>query len=241
MARDWLLVETLGNEPAVVALGRQLKNLVPITTFLRRNPNLAAIQTAIAESLQNSQSMVSITPKSRRVIRTEPVLMSDGRMHGVHIWIGPAEAEPPERPIPGPLKWNMTLGVATDTPESLINTGRNLEVEDPQRRAFADSWPARRSQAQRGQGARGRGQPGTRTHPVRHLGQHRLAGQSHPGELCRSQRTRTGAGWPRPRDRTGDELARRTGRPGAAGRSACAADPARVGAARCAPGVVRSE
>src|SRR5271156_5526470 len=142
MARDWLLVETLGNEPAVVALGRQLKNLVPITTFLRRNPNLAAIQTAIAESLQNSQSMVSITPKSRRVIRTEPVLMSDGRMHGVHIWIGPAEAEPPERPIPGPLKWNMTLGVATDTPESLINTGRNLEVEDPQRRAFADSWPA---------------------------------------------------------------------------------------------------
>jgi hypothetical protein len=126
MARDWLLVETLGNEPAVVALGRQLKNLVPITTFLRRNPNLAAIQTAIAESLQTSQSMVSITPKSRRVIRTEPVLMSDGRMHGVHIWIGLAEAEPPERPIPGPLKWNMTLGVATDTPESLINTGRNL-------------------------------------------------------------------------------------------------------------------
>ena len=57
--------------------------------------------------------------------------MSDGRMHGVHIWIGPAEAEPPERPIPGPLKWDMTLGVATDTPESLINTGRNLEVEDP--------------------------------------------------------------------------------------------------------------
>jgi hypothetical protein len=142
MARDWLLVETLGKEPAVVALGRQLKNLVPITTFLRRNPNLAAIQTAIAESLQNSQSMVSITPKSRRVIRTEPVLMSDGRMHGVHIWIGPAAAEPPERPIPGPLKWDMTAGVATDTPESLANTGRNLEGEDPQRRAFADSWPS---------------------------------------------------------------------------------------------------
>jgi hypothetical protein len=142
MARDWLLVETLGNEPAVVALGRQLKNLVPITVFLRRNPHLAAIQSAIAESLQNSQSLVSITPKSHRVIRTEPVLMSDGRMHGVHVWSGPAEVEPPERPIPGPLKWDMTLGVAIDTPESLANTGRNLEVEDPQRRAFADSWPS---------------------------------------------------------------------------------------------------
>ncbi|HXO49025.1 MAG TPA: GAF domain-containing protein, partial [Mycobacterium sp.] len=28
MAGDWLLVETLGTEPAVVALGRQLRNLV---------------------------------------------------------------------------------------------------------------------------------------------------------------------------------------------------------------------
>ena len=30
MAHDWLLVETLGDEPAVVAQGQQLKNLVPI-------------------------------------------------------------------------------------------------------------------------------------------------------------------------------------------------------------------
>jgi hypothetical protein len=142
MAHDWLLVETLGKEPAVVALGRQLRNLVPITAFLRRNPHLAAIQTAIAESLQTNQSMVSITPKRDRVIRTEPVLMSDGRMHGVHIWSGPAGVEPPERPIPGPLKWDMTLGVATDTPESLANTGRNLAIEDPEGRAFADSWPS---------------------------------------------------------------------------------------------------
>ena len=37
MGHDWLLVETLGDEPAVVAQGRQLKNLVPITTFLRRS------------------------------------------------------------------------------------------------------------------------------------------------------------------------------------------------------------
>jgi len=142
MARDWLLVETLGSEPAVVALGRQSRNLVPITVFLRRNPHLAAIRTAIAESLQTSQSLVSITPKKDRVIRTEPVLMSDGRMHGVHVWSGPAAAEPPERPIPGPLKWDMTLGVATDTPESLANTGRNLDVGDPEVRAFAESWPS---------------------------------------------------------------------------------------------------
>jgi Domain of unknown function (DUF5593) len=64
MAGDWLLVETLGREPAVVALGRQLKNLVPIAVFLRRNPRLATIQSTIAESLQTSQSLVSMTPKN---------------------------------------------------------------------------------------------------------------------------------------------------------------------------------
>lgn len=78
MAHDWLLVETLGGDPTVVAQGRQLKNLVPITTFLRRSPYLSAVRTAIAESVQTGQALTSITPKRDRVIRTEPVVMSDG-------------------------------------------------------------------------------------------------------------------------------------------------------------------
>ncbi|MCV7077480.1 PAS domain-containing protein [Mycobacterium szulgai] len=143
MSHDWLLVETLGDEPAVVAQGRQLKNLVPINTFLRRSPYLAAVRTAIAESLATGQSLTSITPKSDRVIRTEPVVMSDGRMHGVHVWTGPADAEPPERPTPGPLKWDLTLGVATDTRESLANSGKNPEVEVTYGRAFAEDLPSR--------------------------------------------------------------------------------------------------
>ena len=143
MAHDWLLVETLGEEPAVVAQGRQPKNLVPITTFLRRSPYLSAVRMAIAESVQTGQSLASITPKSGRVIRTEPVLMSDGRMHGVHIWTGPADAEPPERPVPGPLKWDLTLGMATDTPESLANSGKNPAVEATHGRAFAEDLPSR--------------------------------------------------------------------------------------------------
>ncbi|SPM34187.1 hypothetical protein MRAB57_2000 [Mycobacterium rhizamassiliense] len=143
MAHDWLLVETLGDEPAVVAQGRQLKNLVPITTFLRRSPHLSAVRTAIAESMQTGQSLSSITPKHDRVIRTEPVLMSDGRLHGVHVWTGPPDEDPPERPTPGPLKWDLTLGVATDTRESLVNSGKNPEVEVTFGRAFAEDLPNR--------------------------------------------------------------------------------------------------
>jgi Family of unknown function (DUF5628)/Domain of unknown function (DUF5593) len=143
MAHDWLLVETLGDEPAVVAQGRQHKNLVPITAFLRRSPYLSAVRTAIAESVQTGQSLTSITPKSDRVIRTEPVVMSDGRMHGVHVWSGPAGTDPPERPVPGPLKWDLTLGMATDTPESLENSGKNPAVEATHGRAFAEDLPSR--------------------------------------------------------------------------------------------------
>ena len=143
MAHDWLLVETLGDEPAVVAQGRQLKNLVPITTFLRRSPYLSAVRTAIAETIQTGQSLTSITSRRDRVIRTEPVVMSDGRMHGVHVWTGPAGVEPPERPTPGPLKWDLTRGVATDTQESLANSGKNPELEVTYGRAFAEDLPSR--------------------------------------------------------------------------------------------------
>ena len=53
MSHDWLLVETLGVEPVVVAEGRQTKNLVPISAFLRRSPDLMAIQTAISETVRS--------------------------------------------------------------------------------------------------------------------------------------------------------------------------------------------
>ncbi|WP_167097140.1 PAS domain-containing protein [Mycobacterium sp. DL592] len=143
MNHDWLLVETLGSEPVVVAQGRQMKNLVPITAFLRRNPHLAAIQTAISETVSTGTSLASITPKSDRVIRTEAVQMTDGKVHGVHVWIGPADAEPPERPIPGPLKWDMTTGEATDTVESLTNAGMDPSEERTHGRAFVEDLPSR--------------------------------------------------------------------------------------------------
>jgi Family of unknown function (DUF5628)/Domain of unknown function (DUF5593) len=143
MTPDWLLVETLGSEPAVVARGRLTKNLVPISAFLRRNPNLMAIQTAIGETVAAGQGLSSITPKHDRVIRTEVVQMSDGRIHGVHIWIGPPDSEPPERPVPGPLIWDFSSGTATGTPESLFNMGLDPEKEATHGRTFADDLPRR--------------------------------------------------------------------------------------------------
>lgn len=143
MTHDWLLVETLGSEPAVVARGSQTKNLIPISVFLRRNPNLMAIQSAIGETVHAGQGLSSITPKTKRVIRTEVVRMTDGCIHGVHVWVGPAHAEPPERLIPGALVWDLTTGVATDTPESIRNSGMDPDAEFTEGRTFADDLPTR--------------------------------------------------------------------------------------------------
>jgi hypothetical protein len=143
MTHDWLLVETLGSEPAVVAQGPRTKNLIPISAFLRRNPNLMAIQSAIGETVRAGVGLSSITPKNDRVIRTEVAKMSDGLIHGVHLWIGPPELDPPDRPIPGPLVWDLTSGMATDTTESLWNSGWDPEKAPTHGRAFADDLPRR--------------------------------------------------------------------------------------------------
>lgn len=143
MTHDWLLVETLGSEPVVVARGGRTEDMVPIRAFLRRNPHLMAVQTAITETVRGGHGLSSITPKNDRVIRTEVVRMSDGRIHGVHVWIGPPDVDPPERPVPGPLKWDLATGVATATTESLANSGRDPHTEDTHGRALAEDLPMR--------------------------------------------------------------------------------------------------
>ncbi|BBX19967.1 hypothetical protein CRI77_25525 [Mycolicibacterium duvalii] len=143
MSHDWLLVETLGAEPVVVAEGVHTRNLIPIGTVLRRNPHLMAIQTAISETVRGGTGLSSITPKSDSVIRTEVVQMSDGVIHGVQIWVGSVDQEPPPRPLVGPLIWNLTEGTATDTTESLRVGGWDPSRQNLHGRAFADDLPRR--------------------------------------------------------------------------------------------------
>ncbi|WP_396906956.1 PAS domain-containing protein [Mycolicibacterium phlei] len=143
MIHDWLLVETLGGTPVVVAQGRQTVNLVALTTLLRRSPHLMAVQTAIAETVQARQGLSSITPKNDRVIRTEVVQMTDGRIHGVQVWIGPPDMEPTERPEVGPLVWDLDRGTAVGTPESLRNSGWDPTAKTLHNRTLADDLPVR--------------------------------------------------------------------------------------------------
>jgi hypothetical protein len=143
MANDWLLVETLGEEPMVVAQGDQLKHFVPLTVFLRRNPHASTVVGAVADTLTSARGLLRCARNDTRAVRTVPVLMSDGRIHGVHVWLGPSDLPPPPRPVPGPLLWDLTSGEATDTAQSLANSGMNPDDELTHGRAFAEDLPTR--------------------------------------------------------------------------------------------------
>ena len=210
MTHDWLLVETLGSRARRGRAGRCTKNLVPISAFLRRNPHLMAIQTAIGETVRAGQALSSITPKNDRVIRTEVVQMTDGRIHGVHVWIGPPGMEPPERLVPGPLKWDLTGGVATDTPESLFNSGRDPSTEATHGRTFAEDLPIRvlNPSETKVLSMAIKPEPGMKL--LQHVGRHRSPGRADHGRIRRPRRSRDAGRRQRAADLSSDELARRT-------------------------------
>lgn len=139
MAHSWLLLETLGDDPLVVAQGRALKNLVPLRAFLRRSPFLDVVVNAVAQAVRTGEGASEVLTAQHRVICTEPVKMSDGRVHGVQLWSGPSGIEVPERPLVGALVWDFSTGLATDTRESLICSGIDPDAEPMRPRAFAEA------------------------------------------------------------------------------------------------------
>lgn len=143
MTSEWLLLETLGEQPVVVAHGTQTKTFVPITVFLRRNPNLDVILAAVAETVARGEGLTVTATANDRIIRTEAVVLSDGRVHGVHLWYGPAGADPPERPLPGAYKADLNVGESCVTPQFLINLGKDPAEESLVGRSLAEDIPSR--------------------------------------------------------------------------------------------------
>jgi hypothetical protein len=139
--RDWLLLEVLGDEPVVIAQGHTLRKFVPTSVFLRRNPHLGSIMTAVDETVRDKQSLTKQVGHGSAVLRTRAVVSNDGRVHGVHLWVGRSGARPAQRSLPGAVSWDLTTGTASDTPQALFNAGLDLSVEKTDGRAFAADLP----------------------------------------------------------------------------------------------------
>ncbi len=142
--RDWLLFEVLGAEPVVVAQGHRLRKLVPLSVFLERSRNLSAITRAIAESVEQRQRLVLPTAERGELIHCEPVLMTDKVVHGVQVWTGKPGVRPPGRVLPGATHWDITSGIAADTAQALVNSGKDPATEATHGRSFAEDIPTRR-------------------------------------------------------------------------------------------------
>lgn len=138
MTRGWLLVETLGPQLVVAAQGHQLRKLIPLHTYLKRSPLSGEIADAVLSARHSAVGSIRRSTQGSRVIRTEPVAMTDGRIHGVHVWTGSDAATQPLRPVIGCVIWDLTAGTATDTPDALRNSGFDPDNEQTHGRALAE-------------------------------------------------------------------------------------------------------
>ncbi|MBE5465011.1 MULTISPECIES: GAF domain-containing protein [Mycobacteroides] len=113
MAQDWLLIETLGAEPTVVAVGRQPKKMVPLPVILHRNRYLPAIAEVITRTVTEKLPITEPISGADRVIITQPLVLPSGEAHGLQLWFGSTSETPPERPIAGTWAWNIVTGGTT--------------------------------------------------------------------------------------------------------------------------------
>ncbi|TDZ75574.1 GAF domain-containing protein [Mycobacteroides salmoniphilum] len=110
MAREWLLLETLGDEPTVIASGNQPRNMVPLSAFLRRNRNLGLIRRIITAATKANRAASIGPPDSDSVIDIRPIAMPDGRVHGVWLWTGSTRPSAPPPAEGGAVVLNADTG-----------------------------------------------------------------------------------------------------------------------------------
>lgn len=129
MAREWLLLETLGDEPTVIASGTQPRNMVPLSTFLRRNRHLGVIRRAIAATAKTNRAISTDEATAGVALDVRPVAMPDGRVHGVWLWAGPSAppVDPPE--AAGAVVLNADTGMLHISPGSAVALGIGSDVK----------------------------------------------------------------------------------------------------------------
>lgn len=123
MAQDWLLIETLGSEPTVVAVGKQAKKMIPVHAILNKNRHLSIVAESIQGSISAKTPAIFPIPSTDRVIHTHPLVLSTGEVHGTQLWLGSNGATPPERPIAGAWAWNLSTGGVNLNAEALEVNG----------------------------------------------------------------------------------------------------------------------
>ncbi|MUM16396.1 PAS domain-containing protein [Mycobacterium sp. CBMA271] len=117
MSRNWMLLETLGDDPTVIAIGLQARNMAPLESVLSRNRHRPLVEAAIAECRRTGEPAEAMTPARDRIVLVHPISMGRSHVHGVQVWFGPTDLEPPRRPIAGACLGSLDTSLTTLTDE----------------------------------------------------------------------------------------------------------------------------
>lgn len=130
MAADWLLVETFGGhrrEPTVMAVGSSPRNLVSLRAVLGRGPFLPDTLALIARVVASGRPAETATTTGKRRIIGYPMVTFGGGVHGVHVWVGRPDEEPPERDPAGAWHISLTRHVSSRSDDLLRLYGTSAE------------------------------------------------------------------------------------------------------------------
>jgi hypothetical protein len=108
---DWLLIETFGGdrpEPTVMAIGGSPRNLVPLGKVLGRGRYLNDVRALVARVAAAGTALHTATTDGQRRMIGEPLKTLGGRVHGVYVWVGRPDEQPPPRDAAGAWHVNLT-------------------------------------------------------------------------------------------------------------------------------------
>ncbi|WP_054812211.1 GAF domain-containing protein [Nocardia arizonensis] len=114
---EWLLIECMRAEPTVMAVGRKPAKLQPLRRALR-GPALRVARRLTAQVRASGHAWEQRCRDRDEHMIAEPVHNLAGRVHGVRVWTGAHDQDPPPAPRSGAFDWNLDKTTVLLTEES---------------------------------------------------------------------------------------------------------------------------
>jgi len=109
----WLLVETFSGdnrEPSVIAKGRNAIWMVPFGSVMRKSRYVEEVRSLVLRAASEGTPLQTASNDGLRKLAVLPLHPVNGRVHGVHAWIGGQAEQPPARDAAGAWCLNLTSG-----------------------------------------------------------------------------------------------------------------------------------
>lgn len=109
----WLLVETFSGdsrEPSVIAKGRNAIWMVPFGSVMRKSRYAEEVRALVLRAASDGTPLQANSADGQRKLTVLPLHPVNGRVHGVHAWIGGQAEQPPARAAAGAWCLNLTSG-----------------------------------------------------------------------------------------------------------------------------------